>query len=529
MQFQYPEYGWFFLLIPLLAGLWAIWEYRKKQIIGKLVRPASLIPNLLRNYHPVLEKRRVLLFTTVMVLLVLALMNPQREQERMNVGSDGLQLMIALDVSNSMLANDIAPNRLEKARSFAIKLVEKLPGSRVGLIAFAGEAWLQMPATSDLGAVRQGLQTIQPEMMPVQGTNIYAALETAAGALASDEISQKTVVLITDGEELEGDVLDEASTLRDQGVTVYSVGVGSPGGANIILPEEDRLLTDENDSVVVTKLDTETLQKLSKTTGGDFLLLNNTEQQVTEVFAFLMSQEKIKGINSRLINYFSYAPYCMLAALILLMAGWFVPLFQDLFFPRKRIKAAGVVLLGCLSTWGVAQTPAQIRDANKAYKENDMDKAAGAYEQILSENPNNYLANFNRAMIRLKKGENEKAAEIFGKLAQTPESAEKTAAAWNNAGLAGANAGKIEEAVQNLKQAQRLFPQDPEILQNLQKALMEKAKKDPAPDENPPPPKNKPMDEETAKQKLQSVMEEEKRTRQKMKPEAKSVGSGKYW
>jgi Ca-activated chloride channel family protein len=529
MQFQYPEYGWFLLLIPLMVGLWLIWEQKKRKMIGKLVRPASLIPHLFKNYQPEKEKRRLLLFSGAMVLLIVAMMNPQREQERINVGSDGLQLMIALDVSNSMLANDIAPNRLEKARSFAIKLVEKLPGSRVGLVAFAGEAWLQMPATSDLGAVRQGLQTIQPEMMPVQGTNIFAALETALLALSSDEISQKTVVLITDGEELEGEVLQEASTLRDQGVTVYSVGVGSPGGANIILPEEDRLLTDENDSVVISKLDAKTLQKLSITTGGEYLLLNNTGQQVEEVFRFLMSQEKIKGTNSRLINYFSFAPYCMLTALILLLAGWFGPLIQEFFIPAKTTKTALVLLFCCQAFIGSTQSPDKIREANKAYKEQNMEKADGEYEKILAENPNNYLAAFNRAMIRLRKGENDPAAAAFEKLAKTPEGVEKTAAAWNNAGLAGATAGKLDEAIRYLKQAQQQMPQDPEILQNLQKALMEKAKNNPESNENPPPKKDKPMDEETAKQKLQSVMDEEKKMRQKMKPEPKSTGSGKYW
>jgi Mg-chelatase subunit ChlD len=531
LQFEHIEYGW--LLIPVLLLtwlLWYAWEKRKAAIRKSMANPSRLLSTLLVGYNPADAKRKLILFGMAMMGLVLAMMNPRIVSENANVPMQGIQVMIAMDVSNSMLATDIAPNRLERARNYGVKLANALGGNKVGLLAFAGEARLQMPPTTDISAITQGLQTLSPESVPLQGTNVEAALDEAKRTMAGNETSYKAMVLVTDGEELEGAAIEKAKAYADEGMVLYVVGAGTEEGSLLTEPGSGQPMLDENNQPVTTRLNPALLQELASVTGGTFLMLDDVNSAVETTANTLFNLSKIAVPNPSLVNYYSFSPWILLIVFLLLTMDVWRNIINA-FTRNKKLQKATVVAGLCLGTIGFLQAQTiqkTLNEGTAAYKNSDWKTALAAFDKVLMEEPGNVQAKFYRGLTLYKDGNLEKAAADFGEMAASGVDAEKQAAGFNNAGIAYAQNSKLNEAISAFKQALKANPSDAEIRQNLQKALMEQKKQNP-PDEKdgkkPPPP----MKEDDANKKLQSLMDEEKRTREKMKPKPGTGGEGKRW
>jgi Ca-activated chloride channel family protein len=531
LQFEHIEYGW--LLIPVLVLtwlLWYAWEKRKAAIRKSIANPSRLLSTLLVGYNPADAKKKLVFFSIATLGLVLAIMNPRVVSENANVPMQGIQVMIAMDVSNSMLATDIAPNRLERARNFGIKLANSLGGNKVGLLAFAGEARLQMPPTTDISAIVQGLQTLSPESVPLQGTNVEAALDEAKRTMAGNETSYKAMVLVTDGEELEGAAIEKAKAYADEGMVLYVVGAGTEEGSLLTEPESGQPMLDENNQPVTTRLNPALLQELAAVTGGTFLMLDDVNSAVETTANTLFNLSKIAVPNPSLVNYYSFSPWILLIVFLLLTMEVWKNAILSFTLNRKLQKAflVAVICLGGVSVLQAQNVKKFLNEGTEAYKNGDWKIALAAFDKVLMEEPGNVQAKFYRGLALFKDGNLEKAAADFGEMAASGVDAEKQAAGYNNAGIAYAQNNKLAEAISALKQALKANPSDAEIRQNLQKALMEQKKQNPLDDKDgkkPPPP----MKEDDANKKLQSLMDEEKRTREKMKPKPGTGGEGKRW
>ena len=262
-----------YLLVPALVAL-AWWARARKQRDMERLADRDLLDRLTASVSRRGQRAKTILVVAAVGLLVTALARPQFGSRVETVRREGRDVLIALDLSASMVAEDMAPNRLEKAKFAIADLIDQLDGDRVGLVAFAGEAFVQSPLTLDYGAARLFLNAMEPDMMSVQGTNLGQAIAVSLDAFAATERRHRVLVVITDGEDHEGEVDDAITRATDEGVVIYTVGIGSTDGVPI--PDFDAagqaqgFKRDGDGAVVTTRLDEATLMTLAERTGGTY-------------------------------------------------------------------------------------------------------------------------------------------------------------------------------------------------------------------------------------------------------------------
>ncbi len=318
--------------MPLLLLLLVMILQWKKKTAGKIANPA-LLKALIASYSPARFILRFILLLVAIASIVLAAANLQQPGEPDTINRKGVDVMIALDVSNSMLAADLKPNRLERARQFMIRLIEGMPNDRVGLIVFAGRAYMQMPLSTDHAAAKMYIQTASPEMVPTQGTVFNEALRIAAGSFNSKEKKYKAVVLISDGEDHDAEAAKLAVTMAENGIMINTVGIGSTQGTPIIDANTGDTKKDAQGNIVLTKLNEGALQQLSAATNGVYVRLEDAAAAVKQITAQLATIEQSAGKDQSFINYKNYFQWFLVAALILLITEYLLP-------ERKKIKLA---------------------------------------------------------------------------------------------------------------------------------------------------------------------------------------------
>jgi len=286
MNFHWP---YVLLALPValavLLTLFARSHIARESLLAQFAA-ARLLPSLLASYSPGLRRFKHLLVIAGVLLVILALARPQWGYEWQEQRARGVDVIFVIDTSKSMLTQDVPPSRLERAKLAIMDLVEKMPGNRVGLVAFAGQAFLQCPLTLDYDAFRQSLEAIDTNTIARGGTNIAAGLDEAASALESSG-NHKIIVLLSDGEDLEGDGVSTAKTLHDQGVIIYTVGVGTPQGDIIPLPTKDGqvdFVRDDHNQIVKSHLDAATLTAIANATGGFYQPLGSTGEGLNQVY-----------------------------------------------------------------------------------------------------------------------------------------------------------------------------------------------------------------------------------------------------
>lgn len=266
-----------------------------------------------------------------LLLAGLALLQPQLGQRDEKVQRKGIDLVVAVDASRSMLARDVLPSRLERARLELGQLVDRLHGDRVGIVVFAGQAFVQCPLTSDYGAAKLFLRAIDPEAMPAQGTSVAGALETAGRMLRSADRGAKTkvVLLLTDGEDHEGDVDAAAEALAKDGVRVFALGVGSSDGTPVPMLDGDGnvrgYLRDRQGNPVVSKLDEGQLRRIAEATGGTYVAARGGDIGMGEVFAELERLEKTEFESRLAVQWGEVWAWLGFPAFALLLAGALIP------------------------------------------------------------------------------------------------------------------------------------------------------------------------------------------------------------
>ena len=272
-RFAASEMLFAYLLVPALVAL-AWWARARKQRDMERLADRDLLGRLTASVSRRGQLAKTILVVAAVGLLVTALARPQFGSRVETVRREGRDVLIALDLSASMVAEDMAPNRLEKAKFAIADLIDQLDGDRVGLVAFAGEAFVQSPLTLDYGAARLFLNAMEPDMMSVQGTNLGQAIAVSLDAFAATERRHRVLVVITDGEDHEGEVDDAITRATDEGVVIYTVGIGSTDGVPI--PDFDAagqaqgFKRDGDGAVVTTRLDEATLMTLAERTGGTY-------------------------------------------------------------------------------------------------------------------------------------------------------------------------------------------------------------------------------------------------------------------
>lgn len=318
-RFANPQYLWLLALVPLFLAIFLASARRRRQRLARFGDPA-LLDGLMPDVSTRRTAVKLLLFCGAATLVVLAVARPQFGSKLREEKSRGIEMMLVVDVSNSMLAEDFEPSRLDRTKYAIDKLFDGLKQNRVGLIVFAGEAKVQLPVTADLRMAKAFARRIDPSIVPAQGTSIARALEQALLTFSIDEAQPRdhAIVLITDGEDHEGDALAVAERAARLGVRIYAIGIGTPEGAPIQIDGE--FVKDERGEMVVSKLDEEMLSKLAEATGGLYVRASKQSIGLDEILRTINRSEQEELATLRFEAWDEQFQWLLLAALALLLA-----------------------------------------------------------------------------------------------------------------------------------------------------------------------------------------------------------------
>lgn len=323
-RFANPEYLYVLLIIPVFIGLYVLSSHLRKKNLSDFGNI-----NLIRQLMPGISFRRgwvkFSIFLLAIVSMIFGLARPQFGSKLTDVKRKGIEIIIALDVSNSMLSQDIQPNRLERAKQAISRLTDQLTNDRIGLIVFAGDAYVQLPVTNDYTSAKMFLSSISPGIVPKQGTAIGSAINLAASSFSPQEEASRVIVVISDGENHEDDPVDAAKRANEKGIIVHAIGIGSPQGAPIPtgIGSQD-FLKDKDGNVVVTRLDEETLSKLAIIGGGKYIRATNSQIGLVPLFEEINRLERVSFKEKVFSEYNDQFQYLFGLALVLLILDFFI-------------------------------------------------------------------------------------------------------------------------------------------------------------------------------------------------------------
>ncbi len=330
LHFQYIQFLYGLVILLPLVGLFLYvlkWKQKKRQLLGD----ERLINQLTKTYSHKKYNLKIVAILVAIGLLLISAANLRKPLAVKGSSTKGIDIMILLDVSKSMLSQDEKPTRLDKAKQLIYQLTDQLPGNKIGLIVFAGEAYLQMPLTADAAATKMFVSNATPDIVTVQGTVISDALNLCKTSLDVKEKKYKAAILISDGEDHDEKALDATKALAETGVVLHTIGVGSVEGAPIKETGIDTYKRDINGQTIITKLNADLLQQLSNEAGGTYHRLTNTTEVANQLVNTLSNMEtKTIGGAGGFIDYKSFYVVFLLVAVILLLV--------ESFFSEKKMQ-----------------------------------------------------------------------------------------------------------------------------------------------------------------------------------------------
>ncbi len=533
LHFQYIEYLFAFVAIPIIILLYIMLMRWKKKASKKVGDPA-LVRQLTVNYSSAKFRFKFILFSLAFVLCIIAVAGLVIPDGTQKVNRKGIDLMFALDVSKSMLAQDIKPSRLERAKQVITNIINNSPDERIGIVVFAGRAYLQMPMTIDHAAAKMYLSSASPDDIPSQGTVISQALKMSGAAFNPKDKTYKAIILLSDGEDHDKDALKAVKQIAEDGIMVNTIGIGSTQGAPISDPQINSYKRDEQGNVVISKLNEEELSNIAAKGNGIYQHYTSTDEVVSNI------EKKLSGIGETVItdksfdSYRQFFQYFLLAAFIFLIIEFFISEKKKM---TKKILATGFYLmLLCNYSYG-QDAKNEIIKGNEAYKNNEFDKAETFYGDAQKLDEKNTTASYNIGNVYYRKDKTDEAVDAFDNTIKNSKDNTIKQQAFYNKGVAYQKANKLPECILAYKNALILNPSDEDARQNLERALKEQKKqqenkkdnkdnkdqknnKDKKQDQDKkdtePKPQPSKISKQDAEEKLKSLLEKEKALQDKL-------------
>src|SRR5438552_4629599 len=499
MSFGAPQWFWALAVLPLLVGLYIRAERRSALQLREFVSP-RLLPQLVGNVD---RARRAIRFGLVLFSLALAitaLAKPRWGYIYGDVKRRGLDLLFAIDTSRSMLSNDVAPNRLERVKLAAQDLITELQGDRVGLIAFAGRAFLQAPLTIDYDAAVESINDLDTKTIPEGGTNISEAITLATQTFGKSAMGNRALIIFTDGEELSGDAVSEAKKAADAGVKIFTVGVGTAQGS--LIPVEGKgeagFVKDAKGQVVKSKLDENRLREIAQATGGIYLHLESGPETMRQLYTNGLSRLRTAEIDARLSSRpIERYEWPLTGAIVALIASLFINDRKRAQTPRRSPVKREVLVAASLLFVAAAEVNAV--SGIDLYNKGRYEDAYAQFQKDLQDNINpadTPKMQFDAGAAAYRLRNYDKALEAFSQslVDRSPRLQEKSRYNLGRTLEDRADFGKtneetlkdLENAAQHYEQALKLDPQDKAAAERLEivRKKIEKLKKHP---EQPPP------------------------------------------
>ena len=484
-RFEDPIYLWLLVLIPVLALVrFVTYRNQKKRLckFGDLKLLKELMPDVSR-FRP---RVKFWLLLAALALLIVMLARPQMGTKISQEKRTGIETIIALDISNSMRAEDIVPSRLDRSKMMVENLVDHFTNDKIGLIVFAGDAFVQLPITSDYVSAKMFLSSIDPSMMATQGTDIAAAINMAVSSFTQEEGIGKAVIVITDGEDHEGGAIEAAEEAKKKGMRVFVLGVGSPQGAPIPIPGTGDYMKDNTGNTVMSVLNEEMCKQVAAAGGGAYIHVENNsaaQQQLDNELDKLAKKETSTTVYSDFDEQFQ--AFGILALLLLILEICIFdrrnPLLKNLsLFKKKGVNSQESVisrsvllviyllLTPSLLTPSYAQTDRQyIRQGNKLFSTGDFANAEVSYRKAIEKNPKNPQAVYNLGNALMAQKKDSAAVAQFENATKLETNPLRKAKAFHNMGVVCQSHKMYGEAIEAYKNALRLNPADDETRYNL--------------------------------------------------------------
>ena len=435
MRFEHPNLLWLLLAVPPALALVFWWsEHVRRKLLTQFVE-ARLLATLTAGISPARRKFRFSLFIAAVALLIVAIARPQRGFDLEEVEQRGLDVVVAVDTSKSMLATDVLPNRLGRAKLEALELMQTAKADRLGLVAFAGDAFLACPLTIDDTAFQQSVQALDVNSIPQGGTALAAAIDTALTAF-KEKGQHKALVLFTDGEDNDEGALAAAEKAAKAGLKIFTIGIGSAEGTLVQIPDGNGgtdYVRDEKGQVVKTKLNESLLQQIAAATGGFYLPLRGANTIETLYERGLAPMPKSEGKEKLVRRYHEQFHWPLAAALVLLLVEFLLPerkrgakvSADDRPLTQERGKRSPVsgtsalilfVLLGL--TGKVAASPA---DAMREYKSGNFTNALNAFTKLAEVRTNDLRLVFNAGDAAYRATNFDLAQKLFQQVTVSPD------------------------------------------------------------------------------------------------------------
>jgi Ca-activated chloride channel family protein len=499
MDFKWQHTEWLYaaplllLAIVVSAVLFQRWRQRAWQVLGINDRSKRTAASLstARLYT------RYAFLALAVAFLCLSLANLQMSGQTAEVKRQGADVVFALDVSRSMLAEDLTPSRLEKAKLLISRTVDQLGGDRVGIIAYAGSAYPALPITTDYAAAKMALRAASPDAVPSQGTNLAAALDYATEYFNPASPAGRFVIVLTDGEDHE----DLAAGSADPTLPVQTmlVGLGTTSGGPIPMRRTSRGTTykkDNNGEVVITKRDLEKLSSIGRSLGATVVDGNNTDPALKAIQDFISGGDKADINEEIAINYESQFQWFLFPALLFLILylllpahtgrqvkGMWVILLLFVSHPALHAQEVDSLTITATEDWSRHDYGKRIREGNENFENGDLSGAAQAFAEAATAEPDAFEPLYNLGSTLMAAGEAEQAANVLLKSAQNTEDPLTQSDALYNAGNAFMAAEKYQEAVGAYAESLRKNPSQKDAVYNLNRAV-EQLKKQQQNEEN---------------------------------------------
>ena len=480
-RFESPIYLYLLVLIPLLALIRYLSYRNQKKRLRKFGEP-SLLKALMPDVSRFRPSVKFWILQGALALLIVMLARPQMGTKINHEKRVGIETIIAMDISNSMRAEDIVPSRLDRSKMMVENLVDHFTNDKIGLIVFAGDAFVQLPITSDYVSAKMFLSSIDPSMMASQGTDIARAIEMASHSFTQEEGIGKAIVVITDGEDHGGGAVEAAEAAKKNGMRVYVLGVGSTQGAPIPVPGTGNYMQDNTGNTVMSALNEDMCKQVAQAGGGAYIHVENNsaaQEQLDNELDKLAKKETSTAVYSEFDEQFQ--AFGVLALLLLILEICIFdrrnPLLKHVSLFGKRKVAVMLLFLTALSV--TAQTDRQyIRQGNKQFRMGDYPNAEVSYRKAIEQNPKNPQASFNLGNALMAQKKDSAAVTQFENASRLETNPLRKAQSFHNIGVICQTHKMYGEAIEAYKNALRLNPNDDETRYNLVLCKHQKQKQD---------------------------------------------------
>ena len=522
-----PQYLYLLLVLVALAAIHYYIIYKKKRQVKRFGDP-----ELTRQLFLGVSRWRpeVKFWITMLALasFIVALARPQFGTRLDTRERTGIEAIIALDVSNSMLAEDVKPNRLEKAKMMVSNMVDGMRDDKIGLIVFAGQAFVQLPITSDYVSAKMFLETISPSMMSVQGTDIAEAINLSMRSFTQQEDVSRAIFVITDGEDNEARGVEAAKQAASQGVRVYVLGIGNPGGAPIPIPGTGQYIIDDEGNTVISRLSEEMCREIATAGNGSYIYVDNSSSAQKKLSEQVDRLAKAKMESQIYSEYDEQFQGFVLIGILLLLLDVFLlereskSTWLSNLFHRGRPVAALFLLIFSLTA--MAQTDRDyIRRGNRLMRDSVYDKAQVEYQKAIEKDNTNPISHFNLGNALLYQNKAEDAMKEYETAARLEKDKTRLAQIYHNMGVVLQSAKQFDKAVACYRNSLRNDPTNDETRYNYALSLFQLKKNQGGQDNQDQQKDDKGQDEKKEQEQQQQKQEQDKKDEQQQQPQPEQM------